>query len=377
MSGLRIHITGSAAIDSDGPTLTGAHALVRILVKSLIAGGAGLVLGVGDEPYGASGEPCIFDWTALDVVSSERDPAPGWSTPGSDRFVVVASQRALEKVPTSRDSIWSKCRTRSDLGLKTTPTGWRMGGIIRERQSRYGDVLVGIGGGAGVEHLAQLYIDDRKPVIPLHTELGALSNDGNGGSRYLHERALENTTDFFRLRDGAGDAAARLSALRLSTATNIESLARALTSLVADLRPRDAFYVRLLARDHSEFPAVDRFFRNVVDTVVSGSGFMPLEMGQAKPEVAFMNVAIFEALHRCGLAVVDLTGVRPNCTLELGYALARRRRVVITAKKGTILPFDSDKLPTYLWDDAGSEGMRVASFRDWFNRYLDLPPLVE
>ena len=90
-----------------------------------------------------------------------------------------------------------------------------------------------------------------------------------------------------------------------------------------------------------------------------------------------MNVEIFEALHRAGLVVVDLTGVRPSCTMELGYALARHRRVVISARKGTQLPFDNDKLPTYLWEDRGSRDERIRAYRDWFDRHIDLPPLVQ
>ncbi len=63
--------------------------------------------------------------------------------------------------------------------------------------------------------------------------------------------------------------------------------------------------------------------------------------------------------------------------MELGYALARRRRVVISAKKGTTLPFDEDKLPTYFWEDVGTRDDRIRSYRDWFDRYSDLPPLVK
>jgi hypothetical protein len=61
-------------------------------------------------------------------------------------------------------------------------------------------------------------------------------------------------------------------------------------------------------------------------------------VGRGRPVAAFMNVEIFAGLHRGGLVVVDLTGVRPNCTMELGYALGRRRRYVISAEKGTKLP---------------------------------------
>ncbi len=252
-----------------------------------------------------------------------------------------------------------------------------MAGVIRERQVRRGDLLLAVGGGAGVEHLAALYRDDGKPVIPIHAEIGALSNDGNGGSRFLHERALADVGAFIHLRDEAGSAAARLSSLRLTASTNIETLAGEIISLIADLRPRTAFYVRLLATDHPDFASVERFFREVVDVVVVERGFTPREMGRSQPEVAFMNVEIFEALHRAGLVAVDLTGVRPNCMMELGYALARRRAVLISAKKGTELPFDSDKLPVFVWNDARSPADGTTQYREWLDRFGDLPPIVE
>jgi hypothetical protein len=103
--------------------------------------------------------------------------------------VVVASQRGLAKVPEDRATIWEHCLRRSDFELDGAPPGWRMAGIIRERQVLRGDDLVVIGGGAGAEHLAELYRDEGKLVIPIYAELGAFSNDCNGGSRFLHERA--------------------------------------------------------------------------------------------------------------------------------------------------------------------------------------------
>jgi hypothetical protein len=58
---------------------------------------------------------------------------------------------------------------------------------------------------------------------------------------------------------------------------------------------------------------------------------------------------IFNVLDRASLVVADLTGMRTNCLMELGYALGRRRRFVISAHEGTHLGFDHDKLPTYFW----------------------------
>ena len=90
-----------------------------------------------------------------------------------------------------------------------------------------------------------------------------------------------------------------------------------------------------------------------------------------------MNVEIFRSVHYASLVVVDLTGVRPNCMMELGYALARRRRVVISARKGTHLPFDSDHLPTFLWSDEQSSEREIDRYLEWLDRHIELPPLVE
>jgi hypothetical protein len=253
-----------------------------------------------------------------------------------------------------------------------------MAGIIRERQVLRVDILLlVVGGGAGAEHLAELYRDEGKPVVPIHTELGAYSRDGNGGSRYLHERMIASPDDFPRLRDGAGSASARISGLPLRAGTNTEAMAQQTVKLLTDLRPPPAFYVRLLDTSHPDYPGVERFFRDVVDEVVVKRGFTPHEMGRSRPQAAFINVEIFEALHRAGLVVVDLTGIRPNCTMELGYALARRRRIVINAKKGTSLPFDEDKPPAYLWKNTGTKGNRIEAYRQWFERNSEPPPVVE
>jgi hypothetical protein len=251
-----------------------------------------------------------------------------------------------------------------------------MAGVIRQRQVTFGDVFVAIGGGAGVEHLAEQYRDEGKPVIPIFAELGALSNDGNGGSCFLHRHALTNPDAFFRLRERTASAAGRLDSLRLIAGTDATSLAKEVVSLLADLRPALAFYVRLLDHDHPDYAAVERFFRSAVDQVVVEHGFTPREMGRDQPERAFMNVELFETLHRAGLVIVDLTGVRPNCLMELGYALGRHRRTLLSAKRGTILPFDEDKLPTHFWEDAATDAETLRSYNEWFDLYSRLPALV-
>jgi nucleoside 2-deoxyribosyltransferase len=59
-------------------------------------------------------------------------------------------------------------------------------------------------------------------------------------------------------------------------------------------------------------------------------------MGIADSTNAWMDVQIFEMIHNAGVVVVDLTGVRPNCFTEMGYAFGRARKVIVTAKEGTV-----------------------------------------
>lgn len=376
LQGIRIHITGSAAEDVDGALLEAANGFVVELAGGLVAKGAGLVLGVAGEPRGDHG-PYVFDWTALGAVADWSDPAPAWPTGRVGRFFIVASQRALEKIPEWRSELWQACRSRSDFFLKVTPTGWKMASLIRREQAREGDVLIVVGGGAGAERLAQIYLDEGKPVIPINSNLGSFSEDGRGGAKYLYEEALSDTDNFFRLVPGGGNSTARLSELELTSLSDARELSNVLISIVADLRPRRAFYVRLMTHDHQDYPSVEEHFRDVVDPVMENIGFEPHEVGRHDPISAFINVEIFEGIHRAGVVIIDLTGVRPNCMMELGYALGRRRNVVLSAKHETSLPFDSDKLPTYFWSDQDPALERQQSFNDWFDRYVGLPPVID
>ena len=376
MRGFRIHITGSASPDADGPLLSAAHQFIRSLSARLVNQGVGLVLGVGDEPIGSNGLPCTFDWDILDIIAASGSADLKWPSNRPGRFRIVASQTALERIPDARQGIWNQCTSRSDFELQLSPPGWRMGGVIRAEQARSGDVLLAIGGGAGVEQLARLYLDEGKSVIPVKCDIGSSVGDGNGGSSYLHGQALSETSAFFNLRDGVGNSTGRLAGLRIEADCDPSEAAKATASLISDLRPPNAFYVRLLTKELDEFEHVESFFRDVVDPVVTENGFTPYEVGRSQAQTAFINVEIFDGLHRAALVVADLTGVRPNCTMELGYALARQRRVLITAKKGTHLPFDSDKLPTYFWDPAQPQQEGCKAFQSWFDRQIDMPAVV-
>jgi hypothetical protein len=72
---------------------------------------------------------------------------------------------------------------------------------------------------------------------------------------------------------------------------------------------------------------------------------------------------------------VDVTAERPNCFIELGYAL-RCNRVLVTAEEGTTLPFDQEMIPCHFW----KSGDPVADMRkglvEFWRKNINRPPIV-
>jgi hypothetical protein len=244
------------------------------------------------------------------------------------------------------------------LDLRVLPEGWRSGALIRIEQANAGDVLLSLGGGAGVEHLANLYAQSGRSIIPLDVDIGASRGDDIVGGTGLAARALRSPDNFLRLPSEV-PAAGRLAGLSTRGDKTAEDLADRIVQLVGELEPPRCFYVRLLDSSLPAFVDVERFFREIADPTVASLGFASFEMGRDQPEHAWMNDEIFARLYFSSLVVVDLTELRPNCLAELGYALGRAQRVIITARAGTRPPFDLDKIPWFFWDaDADSEELR-------------------
>lgn len=380
--GRRIHIAGSAAPEAPDALLRYAHELVEGLVRSLSRTDATFMVGIGKEPLArpedGSSPSVIFDWTALsalhELLLDERVAAAG---PQGRLISTVATHKSEGQVPEHRRKVWRGLTEAGAVKMEFTEHGWTVGAVRRERQAQQGDILIVLSGGQGVEHLAQLYALAGKPVIPLDLDLGASTHDGSGGAARLAKRALAYPERFARFKDP--DAAAGLLALtstRGGTA-DIQEVVAAVSDVIRSLEPPSAFYVRLLNEEHEEFMHVERFFRYVVTPTVESLGYHPVEMGRDASEYAWMNEAIFDSLHHSAVAIVDLTGLRNNCFMEYGYALGRQQKVILTARRGTHLPFDTSAIDCYLWEEDAKDERRIASLEGYWRRNIDRPPLVK
>jgi nucleoside 2-deoxyribosyltransferase len=96
----------------------------------------------------------------------------------------------------------------------------------------------------------------------------------------------------------------------------------------------------------------------------------------ASSEHGFINVEIFERLHYSELAIVDITGERPNCFVELGYALGHGIPVIVTAQEGTVLPFDQHAIPCHFWNLENDTKTNRKLLLEFIEKNIGRPPLV-
>lgn len=381
MSGRRLHIAGSANKEvADPDLLRWAHQVVGMVVREHVRFGGTVLTQIGADPMHerASDVRALFDWTVIeacrDALRAGDVPQPGSADPLL-RGVCLTTGRAA--VSETNEATLAELRDGAVLDVETLPSHYLFGVLLRQRQEHHGDILMTLGGGLGVEHLAELYMSSRKPVVPLDVAIGSYFEDSSRDGGVLAMEARVNPGQYFRTAAGTMSAGAQLDGLRTGgRRLSAAELARRVSSLLRDLEPPAAFYVRLLDRASPDFADVEWFFREVVDPVVAVRGLQRVEVGTDPQRHGFMNEQIFTELHYAKVAMVDMTAQRPNCAIELGYALARGHTVVLTARSGERPPFDIDKLPFFFW----SRDHDPVELQAQLNRYWDTqagrPPVV-
>ena len=379
LAGRRIHIAGSAGSNVPVDRLCYGHELIAQLVCALAAEGAVFGVGVGKEPHFGDDPqaPALhFDWTVMQAAYENRG-VQRLAAPVSGRLIAtMVTDKTDRQIPADRRALWDSLIAADALDARHALEGWYSAAYRRRELARRCDIAILLSGGEGVEQLAYDYAAQGKPVIPLDLELGASTNDGSGGAVRLAQRMREDPAQFVHLRDP--DAAGNLL-LRMGTrqsATPVKDVVGALLDLLHALTPPPAFFVRLLNRAVEQFAEVDRYFANVVEPVVRRHGYEPVVMGTSDNTNAWMNEQIFTRIAESRLVVVDLTGVRPNCFVELGYALRGDAPVLITAREGTPPQFDTHALEACLWNDGTGDRIRQDEFEAYWKRNLRKPPLV-
>lgn len=375
----RIHIAGSAHDDCDSFKLKYAHELIALLSTNLLRRNVSLCAQAGKEPtHSVENEvPTIFDWTVIQSVY-EYVKSPFFDLKNAEvlPLTTVTTEKTASHIPIGRKPMWQTLIEMTSVDILSHPKQWTAGAIRRDRIASVGDVLILVSGGEGVEHLAQLYIRQRKPVIAFDLDLGASTEIG-GGRAVIINRAIASDPLTYLSPKRPETIGALWENISTNNGTRrIQDVVEAVLSLLEALEPPSAFCVRLLNPTSVNFDAVDDFFAKVVNPVIGEMDYRLVVSPQPPGESRWMNEQIFRGIHDSELIIVDLTDERPNCLIELGYALGRNRRVFICAKDGTKLPFDVDKIECFLWSPTADWSKTKSSFREFVKRNLIQPPLV-
>ena len=374
--GRRVHISGCVVNDlllaSEADVLA-ARELITMLVQELVKRGANFVIPVDAEPTrSVDGLPICFDWLVWKTVRDNLIHRPP-NVPGP--FVVAVQHHKTEdQIPEENLDLWDELRA-SQLVKIENAAYWNMNSKRMEAQARFGDVLIVLGGDEGVLYLANLYHEAGKPIVPLNLPLCAETK----GARRLYSFGLATaqTRRLFQIADD-GDAHDWLNRINFPRRQVNSDRVAALIDLLEYLERPKAFAVRLLNPDHEDYTSVQDFFDVVAKPVLEDElGYRLIVIdGRQTYDHARIDQEIFAKLHRSSVVIADITGARPNCFLELGYALGRGLPTIVTAREGASLPFDITTFAGHHWKATGNADERRRAFREHWNAIRNRPTIV-
>lgn len=374
--GRRIHIAGSISCDpavASSEDVAQARMLVSQLVRELMRKGATFVVPVdAEKTRDADGQPICFDWLIWEAIEKNLTRRPS----GAPNPLVVAVQhhKNEEQIPSQFADLWDNLRG-SDLVKIENAAHWNMASKRMEAQARWGDILIALGGSEGVLFLGNLYHDAGKPVVPLSLKL---CPEGTGARRLFNFGLTSSNTSRLFQTEGATDPHSWINRINFPARKSTDDRVTDLVDLLEALERPKAFVVRLLNETHQDFRAVQDYFDSVVEhVVVSELGYKFIVVdGKQQYNAPRIDEDIFTKLHRSSIVLADITGSRPNCFLEFGYALGRGLPTMLMAMEGTSHPFDITSFSALHWKASGLADNRRRAFREHWNAIRNRPRLV-
>jgi hypothetical protein len=373
--GRRIHISGSVSLDpavAGTADVTQTRELLQGVVRELVARGAAFVLPVDSEKKRPNDDmPICFDWLVWETISKSLARRPAAAP--NPLVIAVQHHKTEEQIPAEFQKLWDDFRS-SDLIQIENVSHWNMNSKRMEAQARWGDILLAVGGSEGVLFLANLYHDAGKPVVPLNCKVTAAAE----GSRRLFVLGLSSTQAPRLFRPVAQTAHNWMNRINFTSRTPVADQVQGIIALLENLEAPPAFVVRLLNPEHVDYAEVQAFFDIVVQPIIEGElGYrMVVVDGHQKYEHARIDQEIFAKLHRSSVVLADITGMRPNCFLELGYAFGRSLPTMLMVKDGASHPFDIHTFAGLHWKATGTVDERRRAFREHWIAIQSRPPLV-
>jgi len=377
-----VQIVGSCSGDVNPKINNFSHELVKYLTKSLLKNGSTILSTVGKDSLGENGLPLIYDWNIIETTYNYAKSL-SFSDKCKNILKIVSSKKSESKISEEREELWNKLNRHEIAYINriTAGRGWNSGAHQRQEQEKLSDALIVIGGGEGAEHLCLLYRKNGKPVIPLNIPLGSSYSDGISNEEsagcFLYNEAVDNPKKFIPSADQ--NTTTKLVNLNYNIwQKDPKGYANNIIKFLGHHITPQVFYVRLMNDNHKDYQFIESFFRDIVDCVVEEKNYKIKDMSSSGGKEAFLNLEIFKEINNSAIIIADSTGLRPNCFIETGFSFGLKKKVILTAKKGTAIPFDVNAIDCYFWDPDSklTDAEKRDSFAKFWDKNINKLPLV-
>jgi hypothetical protein len=373
-----ILISGSCSPKTDIKIINFSHKVIRGVTKGLLKNGASIVVCIGKNPkvdeHNENSPSIIYDWDVIDEIYSFAKKS-SFSSNTKNVGKVIATQKSLTQIPKDKQKIWDKLVKNGTVSIFQIPFGWNSGAIRRQKMESIADALIVIGGGEGVEHIAELFSLNGKPILPLDIPVGSSCEDGKGGAIYLSREFMSKTKKFIPIINQEQlTKAAMLSFQKFKDAPN--EYAKKITDFVTDVTVPQVFFVRLQNKKIKGYTSVNKFFKNIVIPLVKDLNLSFKDMEISENKEAFLNVEIFKEINNSSFIIVDLTALRLNCFTEMGFSFGLKKKVILTAMDGTDVPFDTKSIPCFFWNNKKKKIIVKRELYEFWKKNVNRGPLV-
>jgi hypothetical protein len=204
-------------------------------------------------------------------------------------------------------------------------------------------------------------------VIPVLSE--AYSKDQFLIDEFFAAVSLDESTNGFVLPAVVGEHTIPLPRVLRQRMTDFRlaiSFQEAFQQLAAPLTSSRQVFVVMRFGD----PQLDKAYDEAIRPGILAARFSPLRIDERRnPEMIITQV--LREIDRSPVVFVDLTGERPNCYMELGYALAKEKELVLSIRGDETLPFDVGGRRIIRWHDR--EQLKIELVR-WLEEISDRLP---
>lgn len=195
------------------------------------------------------------------------------------------------------------------------------------------DAVVIVGGFVGTHRAANWARISGKPLLPIPRFGGAAEKI------YAEELSSFNERYASRIAKNEFENLAQLT-------SDAEEFARTIVSLVEKLQASKSV---LVVMSFSGEPSLSDAYESFKE-VCAEFKYDCLRIDD-ESDIPRIMPELLQRLSQCAFCIVDITDEKANVYYELGYAEAAKRSVIVTAKKGTSLPFDVKDIPVVFWEN--------------------------